>query len=119
VFAPFFLLRRARRTWRRRWLSGFIADGQRWCGAFRLNGTSGIEKGKRGRRAGDQLILTELKRGASSAGSAISCQTDAIALRVVDGASGAELIHKKLGKTLGLSTMQLYLKRGVSLRKSH
>jgi len=49
-----------------------------------------------------------LKRGASSAGSAIIARPDAIALRVVDGASGAELIHKKLGKTLGLSTMQLY-----------
>ena len=33
----------------------------RWCGAFRRNGTSGIEKGKRGRRAGDQLILTEVE----------------------------------------------------------
>ncbi len=31
----------------------------RWSGAFRRNGASGIEKGKRGRRVGDQLILTE------------------------------------------------------------
>jgi len=30
-----------------------------------------------------------------------------------------ELIHKKLGKTLGLSTMQLYLKRWFHFAKSH
>ena len=30
----------------------------RWCGAFRRNGASGIEKGRRGRRVGDQLMLT-------------------------------------------------------------
>jgi len=55
VFAPFFLLRRARRTWSALAV-GFIADGQPLCGAFRRNGTSGIEKGKRGRRAAISLF---------------------------------------------------------------
>ena len=30
----------------------------RWCGAFRRDGTSGLVRGKRGRRVGDQLMLT-------------------------------------------------------------
>src|SRR5438105_834944 len=30
----------------------------RWWGTYRRDGASGLEKGKRGRRAGDQLILS-------------------------------------------------------------
>jgi len=30
----------------------------RWCGTYRRDGASGLEKGKRGRRAGDRLMLT-------------------------------------------------------------
>ena len=45
-------------------------------------------------------------------------RSDAIALRAVDGQAVRELIHKKFGKSLGLSTMQLYLKRwGFSAQK--
>jgi transposase len=33
----------------------------RWCGAFRRDGATGLEKGKRGRRVGDQLMLTEME----------------------------------------------------------
>ena len=33
----------------------------RWYGAFRRNGASGIEKGRRGRRVGDQLMLTQVE----------------------------------------------------------
>ena len=47
----------------------------RWCGAFRRNGTSGIEKGKRGRRAGDQLILTEVEARRVQRWIPIRCQT--------------------------------------------
>src|SRR5665811_1979567 len=50
----------------------------RWYGAFQRNGASGIEKGKRGRRVGDQLILTK-----------VEARPDAIAFRAVDGAGGA------------------------------
>ena len=84
----------------------------RWCGAFRRNGTSVIEKGKRGRRAGDQLILTEVE--------ALRVQRW-IRYKMLDhmqlpfalwtAQAVRELIDKKLGKTLGLSTIQLYLKR--------
>ena len=91
----------------------------RWYGAFQRNGASGIEKGKRGRRVGDELILNE---GGSETRAGLDFEQmprpDAIAFRAVDGAGGAELIHKKFGKSLGLSTMQLYLKRwGFSAQK--
>jgi len=33
----------------------------RWCGTYRRDGASGLEKGKRGRRAGDQLMLTAVE----------------------------------------------------------
>ena len=91
----------------------------RWCGAFRRNGASGIEKGKRGRRVGDQLILTEVEARRVQGWIANKCpdQTQSpFALWTVQAAR--ELIHKKFGKSLGLSTMQLYLKRwGFSAQK--
>ena len=53
------------------------------CGTVRLvwgirRTVRGIEKGKRGRRAGDQLILTEVEARRVSAGSD-RCRPDAIA----------------------------------------
>ena len=84
----------------------------RWCGAFRRNGTSGIEKGKRGRRAGDQLILTEVeaRRVQRWIRDKLPDQMQ-LPFALWTAQAVRELIHKKLGKTLGLSTMQLYLKR--------
>ena len=84
----------------------------RWCGAFRRNGTSGIEKGKRGRRAGDQLILTEVeaRRVQRWIRDKMPDQMQ-LPFALWTAQAVRELIHKKLGKTLGLSTMQLYLKR--------
>ena len=84
----------------------------RWCGAFRRNGTSGIEKGKRGRRADDQLILTEVeaRRVQRWIRDKMPDQMQ-LPFALWTAQAVRELIHKKLGKTLGLSTMQLYLKR--------
>jgi len=84
----------------------------RWCGAFRRNGTSGIENGKRGRRAGDQLILTEVeaRRVQRWIRDKMPDQMQ-LPFALWTAQAVRELIHKKLGKTLGLSTMQLYLKR--------
>ena len=84
----------------------------RWCGAFRRNGTSDIEKGKRGRRAGDQLILTEVeaRRVQRWIRDKMLDQMQ-LPFALWTAQAVRELIHKKLGKTLGLSTMQLYLKR--------
>ena len=84
----------------------------RWCGAFRRNGTSGIEKGKRGRRAGDQLILTEVeaRRVQRWIRDKMPDQMQ-LPFALWTAQAVRELIHKKLGKTLGLSTMQLYLNR--------
>ena len=84
----------------------------RWCGAFRRNGTSDIEKGKRGRRAGDQLILTEVeaRRVQRWIRDKMPDQMQ-LPFALWTAQAVRELIHKKLGKTLGLSTMQLYLKR--------
>jgi len=84
----------------------------RWCGAFRRNGTSGIEKGKRGRRAGDQLILTEVeaRRVQRWIRDKMPDQMQ-LPFALWTAQAVRELIHKRLGKTLGLSTMQLYLKR--------
>ena len=84
----------------------------RWCGAFRRNGTSDIEKGKRGRRAGDQLILTEVeaRRVQRWIRDKMPDQMQ-LPFALWTAQAVRELIHEKLGKTLGLSTMQLYLKR--------
>jgi transposase len=95
----------------------------RWCGAFRRNGASGIEKGKRGRRVGDQLILTEVEARRVQGWIANQC-SDQMQLPFAPWTAQAarELIHKKSGKksgkSLGLSAMQLYLKRwGFSAQK--
>ena len=84
----------------------------RWCWAFRRNGTSGIEKGKRGLRAGDQLILTEVeaRRVQRWIRDKMPDQMR-LPFALWTAQAGRELIHKKFGKPLGLSTMQLYSKR--------
>jgi transposase len=84
----------------------------RWYSAFRRAGATGLEKGKRGRRVGDQLMLT-----ASDArrvqGWIANKSPDQMQLPFALWTAQAvrELISNKFGKTLGLSTMQLYLKR--------
>ncbi len=91
----------------------------RWSGAFRRNGASGIEKGKRGRRVGDQLILTEVEARRVQGWIANKCPDQMqLPFALWTAQAARELIHKKFGKSLGLSTMQLYLKRwGFSAQK--
>ena len=91
----------------------------RWCGAFLRNGASGIEKGKRGRRVGDQLILTEVEARRVQGWIANKCPDQMqLPFALWTAQAARELIHKKFGKSLGLSTMQLYLKRwGFSAQK--
>src|ERR1700682_2619863 len=95
-----------------------LADGvdggtvSRWCGVFRRDGPSGLEKGKRGRRVGDQLMLTDSEARRVQGWIANKCPDQMqlpFALWTAQAVRG--LIHKKFGKTLGLSTMHLYLKR--------
>ena len=77
----------------------------RWCGAFRRNGTSGIEKGKRGRRVGDQLILTEGEARRVQGWIANKCPDQMqLPFGLWTAQTARELIHKKFGKSLGLST---------------
>ena len=91
----------------------------RWYGAFRRNGASGIKKGKRGRRVGDQLILTEGEARRVQGWIANKCPDQMqLPFALWTAQAARELIHKKFGKSLGLSTMQLYLKRwGFSAQK--
>ena len=91
----------------------------RWCGAFRRNGASGIEKGKRGRRVGDQLILTEVEARRVQGWIANKCPDQMqLPFALWTAQAARELIHKEFGKTFGLSTVQLYLKRwGFSAQK--
>jgi transposase len=84
----------------------------RWCGTFRRAGASGLEKGKRGRRAGDQLMLTALEARRVQGWITDKCPDQMqLPFALWTAQAVRELIHKKLGKRLGLSTMQLYLKR--------
>jgi transposase len=91
----------------------------RWYGAFRRNGAAGIEKGKRGRRVGDQLILTEVEARRVQGWIANKCPDQMqLPFALWTAQAARELIHKKFGKSLGQSTMQLYLKRwGFSAQK--
>src|SRR3984893_13146479 len=84
----------------------------RWCGTYRRDGASGLEKGKRGRRAGDRLMLTaaEARRVQRWIRDTMPDQMK-LPFALWTAQAVRELIHKKLGKTLGLSTMPLYLKR--------
>lgn len=91
----------------------------RWCGAFRRDGTSGLERRKRGRRVGDQLMLTEVEARRVRGWIANKCPDQMqLPFALWTAQAVRELIYKKFGKTLGLSTMQLYLKRwGFSAQK--
>ena len=91
----------------------------RWCGAFRRDGTSGLERGKRGRRVGDQLMLTASEARRVQGWIANKCPDQMqLPFALWTAQAVRELIDKKFGKTLGLSTMQLYLKRwGFSAQK--
>jgi transposase len=84
----------------------------RWCGTYRRDGASGLEKRKRGRRAGDRLMLTaaEARRLQRWIRDKMPDQMK-LPFALWTAQAVRELIHKKLGKTLGLSTMPLYLKR--------
>jgi transposase len=84
----------------------------RWCGTYRRDGASGLEKGKRGRRAGDRLMLTaaEVRRVQRWIRDKTPNQMK-LPFALWTAQAVRELIHKRLGKMLGLSTMPLYLKR--------
>ena len=70
----------------------------RWCGAFRRNGASGIEKGKRGRRVGDQLILTEADARRVQGWIANKCPDQMqLPFALWTAQAARELIHKKFG----------------------
>ena len=94
-------------------------DDQPLYGAFQRNGASGIEKGKRGRRVGDQLILTKVEARRVQGWIANKCPDQMqLPFALWTAQAARELIDKKFGKSLGLSTMQLYLKRwGFSAQK--
>src|ERR1022692_1821346 len=70
----------------------------RWYGAFRRNGASGIEKGKRG---------VEARRVQGWIANKCPDQMQ-LPFALWTAQAARELIHKKFGKSLGLSTMQLY-----------
>lgn len=84
----------------------------RWCGTYRRDGASGLKKGKRGRRAGDQLMLAgpEARRVLGFIRDKMPDQVK-LPFALWTAQAVRELIHKKFGKTPGLSTMPLYLKR--------
>jgi transposase len=75
-------------------------------------GASGLEKRKRGRRAGDRLMLTaaEARRVQRWIRDKMPDQMK-LPFALWTTQAVRELIYKKFGKTLGLSTMPLYLKR--------
>src|SRR6202521_1641713 len=84
----------------------------RWCGVFRRDGPSGLEQGKRGRRVGDQPMLTDSEARRVQGWIANKCPDQMqLPFALWTAQAVRELIHKKFGKTLGLSTMHLYLKR--------
>lgn len=84
----------------------------RWCGTYRRDGASGLKEKKRGRRAGDQLMLTasEARRVQRWIRDKMPDQMK-LPFALWTAQAVRELIQKKLGKSLGLSTMPLYLKR--------
>jgi len=84
----------------------------RWYGTYRRDGASGLEKRKRGRRAGDRLMLTaaEARRAQRFIRDKMPDQMQ-LPFALWTAQAVRELIRKKFGKTLGRSTMPLYLKR--------
>ena len=66
----------------------------------------------RAARVGDQLILTEVEARRVQGWIANKCPDQMqLPFALWTAQAVRELIHKKFGKSLGLSTMQLYLKR--------
>ena len=91
----------------------------RWCGTYRRDGASGLEKRKRGRRAGDRLMLTaaEARRAQRWIRYKMPDQMQ-LPFALWTARAVRELIHQKFGKRLGPSTMPLYLKRwGLTAQK--
>ena len=91
----------------------------RWCGRYRRAGASGLDKAKRGRRAGDQRLLTAADCRRVRGWITAKCPDQMrLPFALWTAQAVRELISRKLGKELGLSTMQLYLKRwGFSSQK--
>ena len=91
----------------------------RWCGTYRRNGVSGLGKGRRGRRVGDQRMLTALEARRVQGWITNKCPDQMqLPFALWTAQAVRELISQKFGKTLGLSTMQLDLKRwGFSAQK--
>jgi transposase len=84
----------------------------RWCGTYQRDGAGALEKRKRGRRAGDQLILTASEARRVRGWITNKCPDQMqLPFALWTAQAVRELIQKKFGKTLGLSTVQLYLKR--------
>ena len=91
----------------------------RWYGTYGRDGASGLEKRKRGRRAGDRLMLTaaEARRAQRFIRDKMPDQMH-LSFALWTTQAVRELIRKKFGKTLGLSTMPLYLTRwGLTAQK--
>jgi transposase len=84
----------------------------RWCGRYRRDGAAGLAKRKRGRRHGDQLMLTvaEARRVQRGIRDKMPDQMK-LPFALWTAQAVRELIRKKFGKTVGLSTMPLYLDR--------
>jgi len=80
---------------------GFIAGRSAVGVGIPAHGTSGIEKGKRGRRAGDQLILTEVeaRRVQRWIRDKLPDQMQ-LPFALWTAQAVRELIHKKLGRRL-------------------
>lgn len=91
----------------------------RWCGTYRRKGVCGLEKGRRGRRVGDQRMLTASEARRVQGWITNKCPDQMqLPFALWTAQAVRELIFQKFGKTLGLSTMQLYLKRwGFSAQK--
>ena len=103
-----------------RWLSGCIAGRSAVGGAFRRDGATGLREGKRGRRVGDQLMLTALEARRVQGWIANKCPDQMqLPFALWTAQAVRELIHtRNSARRLGLSTMQLYLKRwGFSAQK--
>ena len=115
-----FLSRTARHTWKQHWLSEYIA-GRSAVGVGRSGATARPASRK---ESADgvlviSLILTEVEARRVQGWITNKCPDQMqLPFALWTAQAARELIHKKFGKSLGLSTMQLYLKRwGFSAQK--
>jgi transposase len=91
----------------------------RWVGRHRDEGAAGLQDGRRvsARKGSGILTASEARRVQRWIRDKMPDQMR-LPFALWTAQAVRELIHKKLGKTLGLSTMQLYLKRwGFSSQK--